>query len=254
MQKTIRLFHKAYAFTLVVGLLLLVFLPVFGFAAQPTGSITLHCVFHDQKQDVIFAGDTYALAKVADATLDPNTNTLSYETTAAFSSYACDWHACTSSQLRAKAYSLKQFVQQESVPVQTGLTDAAGEVCFSGLTPGLYLLYRTEARGKNAKYADMPALISVPQILGQDVNYDVDAYPKFGEDIPQPPSKPDVPTTSPTAPHKPEQPDNTPKKPELPNTGQLTWPIPYLLTFGLGFFAAGLLMRKRTEKEQSETK
>lgn len=103
-----------------------------------------------------------------------------------------------------------------------------GTVLFADLKPGLFLFVQeTPADGYEAV---SPFLVSVPMKDGEDWLYDVDASPKVALK---------------KAPEKPGE-------PELPNTGQLNWPVPVLLTAGLALFAAGWAIYFSQRKKNRE--
>ena len=107
--------------------------------------------------------------------------------------------------------------------------DKDGEIAFTGLDLGLYLLVQHKA-AKGYETA-APFLVSVPMEEDGVLRYDVDASPKVElEKEPEPTS------TTPPAP-----PD-----PRLPYTGQLNWPVPVLTVLGLGLLALGLALRRKS--------
>ena len=90
--------------------------------------------------------------------------------------------------------------------------DKDGEIAFTGLELGLYLLVQHKA-AKGYETA-APFLVSVP----------------MEEEEPEPTS------TTPPA----------PTDPRLPYTGQLNWPVPVLTVLGLGLLALGLALRRKS--------
>jgi hypothetical protein len=202
--------------------------------AASSGSVQLNCVYHDEKGNIPLAGDAYSLVLIAGATVDEASNTVDYQTQSDFTAYDCNWHDCTSSQLQTKANELMQYVTENHIAAQTKLTDAEGTVLFDGLDPGLYLVFRSKTASYNKKYIDMPMLISVPQMTAGNAYYQVEAYPKFS-----------VEGTTPDNPIHPSE-------PSLPNTGQLIWPIPILFVLGILMLTLGIVLSKRTEKENYE--
>ena len=107
--------------------------------------------------------------------------------------------------------------------------DKDGEIAFTGLELGLYLLVQHKA-AKGYETA-APFLVSVPMEEDGVLRYDVDASPKVElEKEPEPTS------TTPPA----------PTDPRLPYTGQLNWPVPVLTVLGLGLLALGLALRRKS--------
>ena len=109
--------------------------------------------------------------------------------------------------------------------------DANGQLTYSGLTAGLYLLVQTKAA--DGFETIQPFLVSLPMGTDSGWAYHVDASPKVGV------KKPDSPDT-PQNPGTPQTPG-----PRLPQTGQLNWPIPVLSISGLRLLGAGWLLRKK---------
>ena len=98
-----------------------------------------------------------------------------------------------------------------------------GKAIFSDLETGLYLIFQDTA--STGYYPLSTFLVSVPYWDGTKYQYDVDATVKtaLGEMEPTPTE-----TTGS---------DSTPDK--LPQTGQLTWPIPVMAAAGMALFAFG---------------
>lgn len=122
------------------------------------------------------------------------------------------------------------------VKAQDGIQPSSvqnGIVTFDELELGVYLIVQTkEAEG----FEKMDAfLVSVPLWETDHYTYTVTAKGKF--QLHQEPE--------PTAPSKPPE-------PTLPLTGQLNWPIPVLVTLGLGLFSAGWILRFGKKKDNYE--
>ena len=175
-----------------------------GGTAVPGGSFTLYQVGALQEEDgnyrfvltEAFAGSKVSLEEVSSAQL---ANTL-----AAY----------------AKAHKLSGTAKD---------VDKDGEIAFTGLDLGLYLLVQHKA-AKGYETA-APFLVSVPMEEDGVLRYDVDASPKVElEKEPEPTS------TTPPA----------PTDPRLPYTGQLNWPVPVLTVLGLGLLALGLALRRKS--------
>lgn len=116
--------------------------------------------------------------------------------------------------------------------------DEEGNVIFTELEPGLYLLVQEEAASGYNKA--VPFLVSIPMKENGTYLYDVDASPKVElERETMPPAEPETPSEPPSEPESPFTPDS----PGLPQTGQLNWPIPVLSLFGLCSFSIGWVLR-----------
>ena len=122
-----------------------------------------------------------------------------------------------------------------------GLTQSVnknGYVKFENLTPGLYLVYQTDVFSMYGnKYKIHPFFVTLPY----DGSYHVDATCKPGLDL---------------FPEKPVCPPGTPGKPikitRLPQTGQLSWPVPVLACGGMAFFALGWWLSFGSRKDPHE--
>lgn len=119
----------------------------------------------------------------------------------------------------------------ELAPCQETAVDETGHAVFENVEPGLYLIIQTKpADGFNPVNSFLVSMTSYGD--------HVDATPKMSDLIPEE-------TTQPTETTPPK-----PSEPTLPQTGQLNWPIPVLVTLGLGLFLLGwiLCFGKRKEK------
>lgn len=120
------------------------------------------------------------------------------------------------------AEELAKYAKNQNMPGIRQSLDDQGYTIFQYITPGLYLVVQdTAAKGY---YPAAPFLVSLPGMEEGKYDYHVDASPKVSlEKAPEtrPPS-----TTKPT-------------DPKLPQTGQLNWPVPVLVSLGLALFAAG---------------
>ena len=127
-----------------------------------------------------------------------------------------------------------------------------------GLQTGLYLL----VPGQMQKYRTDPSLVSIPTNLNAQLLYDMTVNP-MAERIPDPvyppeeseePSTPEVKKppkkteTIVTPGITPEQ--KTPEK--LPQTGQLTWPIPVMAASGIALFLLGWILCSSSRKDTYE--
>lgn len=108
------------------------------------------------------------------------------------------------------AAALAAFASEREIPGQSQAVSNSGTVLFADLEEGLYLAVQT---GVAPGYLPMnPFLIRIPQEINGSKIYHIEARPKL-------------------------TPEDSPKDPQLPQTGQLKWPVPVLLTGG-----AALLM------------
>ena len=103
-----------------------------------------------------------------------------------------------------------------------------GQVTFSNLTPGLYLLIQPELSEGERKMN--PFLLSIPDANG---DYEVTAKPKPGIYIP--PTEPETP------------PETTPPE-EIPQTGQEWWPVWLMAGAGVLLVLIGIFARIKEER------
>ena len=101
-----------------------------------------------------------------------------------------------------------------------------GSVTVGGLTPGLYLMVMSKTSPENAKFA--PFLFSLPDPQGK---YEITASPKPSVVKKKGKDKPSDTTVS--------------YGDILPQTGQLWWPVPVLLTAGLLLILFGCICRRK---------
>lgn len=113
-----------------------------------------------------------------------------------------------------------------------------GKAYFPDLQTGLYVVTQSEAC--DGLKPINPFLISLPRWDGKTYVYDLTADPKMA--LETEPTEPTEPT-----PTKPTEPDD----PKLPQTGQLNWPIPIMLSFGMIFLTVGIVLcfKKRDRYE-----
>lgn len=124
------------------------------------------------------------------------------------------------------AQRLAQYAAQNCPGGRTQSLGRDGTAVFSGLTTGLYLLVQQEAG--EGYLPVMPFFVGVPQIVGGEPVYDVDAEPKCA-------------------------PESAPGMPGIPQTGQHKWPVPLMAALGLAIFAAGGFLWLLPGKDTDET-
>lgn len=188
------------------------------------GSISVTMQDSDSGESV--PGGTLTLYKAGDILVK---NGFSFVLTDAFAGSRLDLSDVKSSELAEKlaAYATEQNLSGTSVEA-----DENGEVTFSDLETGLYLVVQTAA--PEGWYAVSPFLVSVPNKGESGYVYDVNATPKM-EAI----------TAVPETPENPAEPAEEKPSGEkmsagrLPQTGQLNWPIPVMAILGVLLFAAG---------------
>ena len=118
----------------------------------------------------------------------------------------------------------------------TASADKYGNIKFDNLSPGLSLIYQTEgfSMGGN-KYVIREFFVTIPF----NGTYNVDAKSKPGLDLyPDPPK----PTTG----------SSVPRVVRLPQTGQLSWPVPVMTLSGMIIFAFGWWLCFGGRKDRNE--
>lgn len=131
------------------------------------------------------------------------------------------------------AKELEQYVLKQKISADVKEISEEGEVSFTDLTPGLYLVIQSKPADGYEKMS--PFLVSIPMNEDGTYLYDVDASPKT-EIVKKPTA-----TTATTATTQKEPPETTITK--LPQTGQLNWPVPVLALLGLLLFSLGWMLR-----------
>ena len=193
------------------------------------GSIRITMTYHGEA----VPGGSLTLFKVADVAA-----------TEARFEYTEDFSSCTKEltdlQDPALAAELAQIAAERELEGAVQPIDENGCAKFEELSIGLYLLVQAEAaEGFNQVN---PFLVSLPGRQDDAYIYDVDASPKVAlEPAPTQPPEP----TEPTAPPPTEPPD-------LPQTGQLSWPVPVLAIGGLIMICVGWLLREDERKKKHE--
>lgn len=129
---------------------------------------------------------------------------------------------------RAMIAQVEEAAEEAQLPAQEAVFDEKGEMHFSDLVLGLYLVRQTEPAPGYEKLQTF--LITLPMVEDRKLIYDVDALPK-----------PELEKT-------PE-----PHDPTLPQTGQLYWPLPVLAVPGTALVIAGVFLCCTKRKERGNT-
>lgn len=220
-----------YIFTLSLALILLCTAEftayayaVPDFAAKGSVTVTMHC------GNTVVSGGTVTLYRVGKVS-EQDVN-YSFTPVDAFADCDVDFKEVQSSDLAGK---LQDYAEKHEITGTTKPVGSDGTAVFANLELGLYLLVQNDAaKGYNKA---VPFLIGVPNIQDGAYVYDVNASPKVelekeGESVPPPPT--------------------TPTDSKLPQTGQLNWPIPVLVTLGLLLFSCGWLLRFGRKRVRNE--
>lgn len=202
------------------------------------GSISVKYTYYNEKTGEtlpVTGGNSVGLYKVADVVVD---NGYKFVTDSRFAE--AGEIPATSEELdsanRELAAEMAAIAKSYDFDVASQEMDANGEVSFSNLGVGLYLVMQDKQGTGEYKMTISPFLISIPQNHNGTLVYDVDAEAK-----PTNVTRNDekiVPPPEPT-PHDPPR--------RLPQTGQLWWPV--MIMGGLGALFVGFgMVRKNKNK------
>lgn len=208
-------------FAFVIVLLLLCSLPVAASAESPVdmnarGSITVNAVYDKKPLEGL------KLTCIQVGKLVEKDNEYYYE-----SLFSRDMFTTKTIHDPKHPEKMLKLVESSHKKGITNKTDRHGSVAFDNLKPGLYLICQRESYTKDGKtYAIQPFFVTIPL----DGKYQVEAKCKLGIDVscseqPCPPAS------------KPTYTPNYSAK--LPQTGQLSWPIPVMACSGMFFFGLG---------------
>lgn len=198
-------------------------------AAEPVPDLTqkgsLTVTLRDAQSGAAMSGGELTLYRVAEAVVQDGGMT--YQFVNGFENCGLSLKNLEDSALAAQLAEHRT----SSAAGQAKTPDANGQLTYTELSPGLYLLVQTQAA--DGFETIQPFVAALPMQTESGWVYDVDASPKVGvkkTDTPQNPQTPATPQTPGT---------------RLPQTGQLNWPIPVLSIVGLTLLGAGWLLRKK---------
>lgn len=132
-------------------------------------SLTLVCI----SDDVILSGMKWKLYKVGERTSDGG----NFRQTGDFAAFQVNLRRLTEERVNEAAQTLQSYaVANKLSPLREGQTNENGEIEFSGLDAGLYLVSGTLLKIDSHYYVPTTALV---EIRAEDENLRYDAYPKF---------------------------------------------------------------------------
>lgn len=139
----------------------------------------------------------------------------------------------SSKELSKNNFSIAKTLESTAGKVQADRTEKieGGEVSFTGLKPGLYLIVQTVLSDGDRKVNSF--LISIPDEEG---NFQISGEPKPGIYTP---------SEKETETEKPDR--KTPSRKKLPQTGQLWWPVPVMGSAGILLIGAGIWSKKKED-------
>lgn len=164
---------------ILVGVLLLGGLQQPVYALPLTGSLRLNCHVNVDDRSIPLADDTYAIVKIAQITVQEEPAELIYKTMPDFVHFDYDWANLDDKARRQAAGELAEYTQENpALLTQTETTDKNGELLFSPLEPGLYLVVRTQVNVANMACTLDPFLVDIPTAVNGTWEYDLSAVPK----------------------------------------------------------------------------
>ena len=185
------------------------------------GTLTISATVADGGTTYALAGDTYAVAQVADATIGDDGTISGFSTRDAFSAVGRDWGSLSSSQYNEAAKELAEYASSHGLYDVTdhAVTGADGRAIVRDLAPGLYLVSRTAVADANSAYVCDAFLVAIPEMepgtpggAPSTTNYAVIASPKF-EQVPSPGPKPSENPSSKPTPEPSKNPSPAPARP-----------------------------------------
>ena len=214
-------------------------------------SLTLNCLVNVDNIDKPVADDNFAVIKIADCSINQSGNNtiLDYKTVHRFELFDRRWADVPSSELRMLSKEIAKDVTLDDYSY-IKKTDSNGTVSFPLNEPGFYLVIRLHA--VDDKISFEPFLISVPQIINNEINFDVVSYPKFeyiinDTDDPERINSDSIRISDTDT----DASDGGKNIERLPQTGQMNLPIVVLLCLGIPMIFIGIILITG-EKENEE--
>ena len=136
-------------------------------------SLTLVCV----SDDTILCGMEWKLYKVGER-INSNRN---FTQTGDFASFQINFSRLTEERVNEAAQTFQSYAIANNIaPLRKGITDENGEVTFTELDAGLYLVTGKILKVDNHYYVPTTALIEIKE---DDQNLKYNAYPKFEYEV-----------------------------------------------------------------------
>lgn len=172
------LLRKSKLFSIVVCIitvlsLLSLMIPSKAGADSNDKSLTLVCI----SDDVVLSGMKWKLYKVGERT----SNGRNFTQIGDFSAIQVNLRRLDEERVNEAAQTFKSYaVANQIPPLREGQTNENGEVEFTGLDSGLYLIFGTLLKIDTHYYVPTVALIEIKE---DDQNLRYDAYPKFEYEV-----------------------------------------------------------------------
>ena len=186
---------------------------------QQKGSISV--TLKDAKENKVLTNGNITLYQVAKAEIKDGN--IDYLYTNGFENCQIQLNNLQDSEL---AHQLENKITSSMQSI-TKPIDKKGNVKYVNLTTGLYLVVQTQATTGYEKIKSF--LVTIPLQIDGKWTYNVDASPKVN-------------VISKT--NSSKKPEKKPTEKRLPQTGQLSWPIPVMCISGLIFFSIGWILKR----------
>lgn len=215
---------------MLLPLLVVLSLAVPAYAQASSGSLTLKAV--SQTNGERLSGLRFSAYRVAEYANG------SYRMLPIYESSGVDLNLGTAALQKEAAEALDRYIAAHQISeTASGLTGSNGELVFSNLEFGVYLICAGPSADGGVPVESTPFLVMIPMTSsdGTELVYEITAEPKLTTDIPVTP------------------PVDPPDDPDLPQTGQGNATAVYMLT-GLGAliilsgFLNPLIMRKKRKR------
>lgn len=224
-----------------------------GISAQATsleGNSNVTLFFETSDTQEPFVDATFYLHKVGEYESGPVDDLFNYTLVDVFGECQVDltnldFHNDTQRLIDLAAELSSHAARSGIEPLLTGATDEEGCLIFTDLTPGLYLVWgeklpAREGDPAGTTYVPQAVLIPLPyhKENGDSTN-SVLIKLKYERIVPPPPTPTPAPTPTPSTGSQVDT--------KLPQTGQLWWPVPLALIFGMILLGLGVRLRRSEE-------
>lgn len=142
-------------------------------SADGSQSLTLVCI----NEDTILSGMEWKIYKVAER-VNSNRN---FVQVGEFSSFQINFSRLTEERVYEAAQTFQSYaIANQIAPLREGMTDENGEVTFTGLDAGLYLVVGKTLKVDTHYYVPNATLV---ELKADDGNYKYNIYPKFEYEV-----------------------------------------------------------------------
>lgn len=181
--KSLKKWQSIYKIICLVLCVLLLPVPVHGAGLESSEGTELSLSLHYEAGEAEFS-----LYKVAEYYADANSGNDEFVLTDSFAGYPVKLSGLDSDGWRAAAETLAGYVSRDGIaPFAEGTTDAEGNLTWSGLENGLYLVLGEISQDEEFIYTPMPLLVVLPvQTESGEMDYHPVLSPKYDrEPVPE---------------------------------------------------------------------